>query len=56
MMNRFFLLRFGASMLPPSLRPRVNEPNLDRKTRADIRREILCKLSTRMNNLGIFNR
>jgi hypothetical protein len=55
MLNRFNLSAFWASALAPAFRPRVNEPNMDRKTRADIRREILGKLAVRLRNLGISN-
>ena len=53
MLNRCSLLVFGLTSLDPLLRPRVNTPALDRKTRADIRREILGKLTVRLRNLGI---
>lgn len=52
MMNRLSLSCFRAP-LDPILRPRINEPNMDRKTRADIRREILEKLTVRLRNLGV---
>jgi hypothetical protein len=53
MLNRLNLLCFQSSILAPELRPRIHEPNMDRKTRADIRREILSKLTVRLRNLGI---
>jgi hypothetical protein len=52
MLNRFSLSCFR-SPVDPILRPRINEPNMDRKTRADIRREILEKLAVRLRHLGI---
>ena len=52
MLNRFSLACFR-SPVDTILRPRINEPNMDRKTRADIRREILEKLTVRLRNLGI---
>ena len=55
MLNRFNWSPFPGFNIDPILRPRVNEPNMDRKTRADIRREILGKLAVRMRNLGISN-
>ena len=54
MLNRFSFSSFSAPAVETLLRPRVNEPNMDRKTRADIRREILEKLTVRLRNLGIF--
>jgi hypothetical protein len=35
-------------------RPGVNAPEFERKTKADVRREILGKLTTRMIDLGLF--
>lgn len=55
MLNRFNLFAFQPSIISPELRPRVHVPNMDRKTRADIRREILSKLTIRMRHLGISN-
>jgi hypothetical protein len=55
MLNRLNLSCFRGLVIEPSLRPRINEPNMDRKTRADIRREILGKLTVRLRNLNIHN-
>jgi hypothetical protein len=55
MINRFNFLGTRSLFVDPTLRPRVNQPNMDQKTRADIRREILTKLSVRLRNLGIPN-
>ena len=54
MLNRFNLTGLFV-VVQPSLRPRINEPNMDRKTRANIRREILDKLTVRLRNLGVSN-
>lgn len=53
MINRFNVPLFRGITIAPSLRPQVHEPNMDRKTRADIRREIFEKLALRMQNLGL---
>jgi hypothetical protein len=53
MINRFSFSCFGSPSIDPVLRPRINTPHMDRKTRADIRREILEKLTVRLRNLGV---
>jgi hypothetical protein len=53
MINRFFWSLFRLGGLAPSWRARVNEPIMDPKTRADIRRQILTKLAPRLQNLGM---
>ena len=55
MINRLHWPVFRMTVLAPCLRPQVNDPMTDRKTRADIRREILAKLTVRMRNLAISN-
>lgn len=55
MINRFQQSLFRAIVLAPSVRPPANDPFTTGKSRADIRREILAKLSVRMQNLGISN-
>jgi hypothetical protein len=55
MITMFLPFCIRSTIIAPPLRPRVNEPNIDRKTRADIRREILSKLTPRLQNLGISN-
>jgi hypothetical protein len=55
MIDRLIPSFFRANVLAPSLRPAVHEPLMDRKTRADVRREILAKLTIRFKNLGIPN-
>ena len=55
MLNRLRLANFRFFAIPPELRPRAHFPNLDPKTRADIRREILGKLTARKRAMGVPN-
>ena len=55
MIDRLIPTFFRSSVLAPSLRPRIHEPIMDRKTRADVRREILAKLAVRFKDLGVSN-
>jgi hypothetical protein len=55
MLNRLWLANFRFFGIPSELRPRAHEPSMDQKTRADIRREILSKLTPRMRALGVSN-
>lgn len=55
MIDRIISSLFRATVITPSLRPPVHEPLMDSKTRADVRREILTKLTMRFKNLGIPN-
>ena len=46
---RFFRPGFIAAMF----RPGINFPDVDRKTKADVRREILGKLATRLHKVDV---
>jgi hypothetical protein len=55
MINRYQQSLLRATVLAPSVRPPASDAFTTGKSRADIRREILTKLSVRMQNLGISN-
>jgi hypothetical protein len=55
MIDRLIPAIFRSTVIAPSLRREAREPLTDRKTRADVRREILSKLTVRFKHLGIPN-
>jgi hypothetical protein len=59
MIQRFsqqFVRLFYPGFIPATYRPGVNFPEVDRKTKADVRREILGKLAAQMAKLDVSKR
>jgi hypothetical protein len=51
--TRQFIRLFNPGLIAEEVRPNANIPDVERKTKADVRRQILGKLNSRLGKLDI---